>query len=237
MPNLSNNDRLRQIAKALDELNADIVYVGGAVIQLYSTDAAAVNPMTTYDVDCVVDIASYHEFQEFEQKLYAKHFRNDISEGAPICRFLYDGEKVDFMPKVDTEIGKSNSWYRKGVECRQPYKLEDGKIIYIMPVQYFLASKFEALHSRGGNDYRGEKDFEDIVFVVNSCSNLINELQKCADSNVKGFLAKEFLALIERQNIQEEIESSMMEDGRSDSVISVMEAIAFESSLKNIGIV
>ena len=232
MPNLSNNDRIRQIAKALEELNADVVYVGGAVIQLYSSDGAAVYPMTTYDVDCVVDIASYYEYREFEQKLYAKHFRNDISDGAPICRFLFNGEKVDFMPKVDTEIGKSNSWYRKGVECRKPYIMEDGKSIYIMPVQYFLASKFEALHSRGGKDYRGEKDFEDIVFVVNSCSNLIDELQKCEDSDVKGFLAKESLALIERQNILEEIESSMMEEGRSDSVISVMKAIAFESSLK-----
>lgn len=227
MPNLSNNDRLRLIAKALEELNADVVYVGGAVIQLYSSDAAAVNPMTTYDVDCVVDITTYHEFRMFEQKLYSKHFRNDISEGAPICRFLFDGEKVDFMPKVDTEIGKSNSWYRKGMECRQPYDLENGQTIYIMPVQYFLASKFEALHSRGGNDYRGEKDFEDIVFVVNGCTNLINDLKETDDLCVRDYLVQEFLHLIERPNILEEIDSSIMEKGRSDAVFSFMESIAF----------
>ena len=61
MPALSNNERLLQVASVLEELNADVVYVGGAVIQLYSSDAAALNPMTTYDVDCVVDVASYRD--------------------------------------------------------------------------------------------------------------------------------------------------------------------------------
>lgn len=39
---LSNNERLRQIADALDDLNANVMYVGGAVIQLYSSDATAI---------------------------------------------------------------------------------------------------------------------------------------------------------------------------------------------------
>ena len=97
MPALSNNERLKQIADALEELNADVAYVGGAVIQLYSSDGAARNPMTTYDVDCVVNITSYREYRSFEEKLYEKHFSNDTSEGAPICRYLFNGEKVDFM--------------------------------------------------------------------------------------------------------------------------------------------
>lgn len=108
MSALSNNERLRQIADALDDLNASVMYVGGAVIQLYSSDDAAINPTTTYDVDCVVNISTYHEFRSFEKKLYEKNFRNDTSEGAPICRYIYNGEMVDFMPKVDTGIGESN---------------------------------------------------------------------------------------------------------------------------------
>ena len=44
---LSNNERLRQIADALEDLNASVMYVGGAVIQLYSSDATAINPTTT----------------------------------------------------------------------------------------------------------------------------------------------------------------------------------------------
>lgn len=158
MPALSNNERLNQIADALEELNADVAYVGGAVIQLYSSDGAARNPMTTYDVDCVVNITSYREYRSFEEKLYEKHFSNDTSEGAPICRYLFNGEKVDFMPKVDTGIGESNRWYLKGMENKKEYKLSPDRTIYILPVSYFIATKLEALHSRGGEDYRGEKD-------------------------------------------------------------------------------
>ena len=159
---LSNNERLRQIADALEDLNASVMYVGGAVIQLYSSDATAINPTTTYDVDCVVNISTYHEFRSFEEKLYEKHFKNDTSEGAPICRYIYNGEKVDFMPKVDTGIGESNKWYLNGMEHRKAYKLDERRTIYILPVSFYLATKLEALHSRGGEDYRGEKDFEDI---------------------------------------------------------------------------
>ncbi len=41
------------------------------------------------------------------------------------------------------------------------------------PVPFYLASKLEALHSRGGEDCRGAKDFEDIVYVLNYCPDLI----------------------------------------------------------------
>lgn len=57
-----------------------------------------------------------------------------------------------------------------------------------MPVTYYLASKFEALNSRGGTDYRGAKDFEDIIYVVNSCLNLKEEIDKADDQEVKNFL-------------------------------------------------
>ena len=107
MSELTNNERLRQVAKALKEINAEVVYVGGAVIQLYSTDGIVHNPATTYDVDCVLDVSSYREYRQFEMRLFEKRFRNDTDEGAPICRYVLDGEKVDFMPKVDTGIGES----------------------------------------------------------------------------------------------------------------------------------
>jgi hypothetical protein len=226
MPALSNNERIRQIADALEELNADVIYVGGAVIQLYSSDSAAVNPMTTYDVDCVVDITSYREFRNFEKKLYEKHFSNDTSEGAPICRYLFNGEKVDFMPKVDTGIGESNRWYLKGMEYRKAYHLDSKRIIYIMPVPYYLASKLEALHSRGGDDYRGEKDFEDIVFVLNSCLHLLDDVRESEEEEIRQYLKKEFSEITARSNIREEIECALPEEGRLSFVLERMTEIA-----------
>lgn len=225
MPAPSNNERIKIVAKALKELNADVVYVGGAVIQLYASDAAAINPTTTYDVDCVINATSYKEYGEFEQKLYAKHFSNDTSEDAPICRYLFNGEKVDFMPKVDTGIGDSNRWYLKGMEYRQACRLDSETTIYIMPVTYYLASKIDALHSRGGNDYRGEKDFEDIVFVLNTCSHLLEELCKTEETVVLKYLITEFSAMLSRPNLREEIDSALNEDDRSGYVLGKIKEI------------
>lgn len=220
MSDLSNNERLKLVASALEELNADVVYVGGAVIQLYSSDAAAINPMTTYDVDCVVNLTTYKEYRAFEKKLFAKHFSSDTSEGAPLCRYIFNGEKVDFMPKVDTGIGESNRWYKEGMDFRQSYRLDDESTIYIMPVPYYLASKFEALHSRGGVDYRGAKDFEDIVFVLNSCARLVDEIRNTEGSEIRDYLVSEFSKLLMRPNIREEIESALLEDGREEIVLT-----------------
>ena len=76
MSELSNKERVLKIAIALEELNAKVVYVGGSVVQFYASDGGASNPMSTYDVDCVVDLTSYKEYHDFEDKLHAKNFNN-----------------------------------------------------------------------------------------------------------------------------------------------------------------
>ena len=94
-----------------------------------------------------------------------------------------------------------------------------------MPVTYYLASKFEALHSRGGSDYRGSKDFEDIIFVVNSCRELKEEIERSDDDEVKGYLKSEFSILCQRPNFLEEIECALDDDDRVDFVAKRMNSI------------
>ena len=62
--------------------------------------------------------------------------------------------------------------------------------------------------------------------MLNSCSDLVKQIQSIDDEKVKLFLKTEFSALIERMNIREEIESSLTEDERTEYVLSQMEAIA-----------
>ena len=227
MAQRSNDERILNIATALEELNDEVVYVGGSVAQYYSKDAASHKLQTTFDVDCVIDISTYDEYNEFQERLYRKKFRNDHSEGAPVCRFVFNDEKVDVMPKVYIPLtGDSNSWYPDGIKHRISHDIGKGRRIYIFPVSFYLASKLEALRSRGGEDYRGAKDFEDIVYVLNSCSDLVKQIQSIDDEKVKSFLKTEFSALIERMNIREEIESSLTEDERTEYVLSRMGEIS-----------
>ena len=119
MAQRSNDERVLNIATALEELNDEVVYVGGSVAQYYSKDAASRKLQTTFDVDCVIDISTYAEYNEFQERLYRKKFRNDHSEGAPVCRFVFNDEKVDVMPKVYIPLtGDSNSWNPDGIKHR-----------------------------------------------------------------------------------------------------------------------
>lgn len=93
----NNNDSLVEIAKGLQDLNDRVVYVGGSMAGLYATDPAATEPRTTLDVDCVVNTTSYAEHVRFEDELRQRHFHNDTTPGAPICRWTYKGELVDVV--------------------------------------------------------------------------------------------------------------------------------------------
>ena len=91
----SNLKRLQKVASGLGDLNESVVYVGGAVAELYVSDPAATDIRPTMDVDCVVELASYKGFNELCELLRKKGFQNDQTPGAPICRWIYQGETVD----------------------------------------------------------------------------------------------------------------------------------------------
>ena len=49
---------IKEVATALDELNEQVVYVGGAVVGIYADDPAAEDVRPTKDVDFTLKIAS-----------------------------------------------------------------------------------------------------------------------------------------------------------------------------------
>ena len=232
----TNNERLQLIAEAMQELNARLVYVGGAMAGAYATDPIATEPRTTLDVDCVVDSNSYGEHAAFEEQLRAKHFQNDMDSDPPVlCRWVYNGEIVDVMSIEEKSLSFGNRWYRPGYEHREFYKLPSGQLIYRLPVTYYIATKLEALRSRGGKDWRGAKDFEDIVYVLNYCMDFIDQFA-AETGPVKTFVADEFASMLKRPNIAEEIECAIdpEEIERTDMILETLQKVAAykPSSLK-----
>ena len=176
----TNSERLQEIADGLRNLNERLVYVGGAMAGSYADDPAATEPRTTTDVDCVVNSTNYAEHAAFEEELRKLHFQNDIESDPPvICRWVYKGEMVDVMSMEEKSLSFGNKWYRPGFEHRERYVLPSGLVIYRMPAPYYIASKIEALLSRGGNDWRGAKDFEDIIYVTMLSSICQSSLMQC----------------------------------------------------------
>lgn len=141
----TNSERLQEIAEGMQDLNERLVYVGGAMAGAYATDPAATEPRTTIDVDCVVNSTSYSEHAAFEELLRQKHFQNDQTPDAPICRWIYNGEKVNVMSMDEKSQSFGNRWYRPGFGKRERFVLESGRSIYRLPATYYIATKIEAL--------------------------------------------------------------------------------------------
>jgi len=219
----------------LGELNKQVVFVGGSVAELYADFPEISDIRPTLDVDCVVDIQirSYLDYSKLEDKLRALGFKDDTSDNAPVCRKNHQGILVDFMPVFPEILGFTNYWYADGIANKIERILPNGTTIYILPVEYYLATKFEALNSRGGTDIRGSHDWEDIVFIMNNCAKLTETIKQCPNSQLVEYLQKQYSQLVENKNIREIIYSVMPYHSEEENIGEILQIITEISSIQN----
>jgi predicted nucleotidyltransferase len=137
------------VGHALGPLRERVVFVGGAVVNLYSTTPAGTpEPRVTEDVDCIVEVAPRTAFYQLEDELRTLGFVNDVASGV-ICRWTYQGLTVDIMPTDSTILGFGNPWYAAGFAQAIPYTLPDNSTIRVLSPVYFLCTKLVALRDRG----------------------------------------------------------------------------------------
>jgi len=160
------------------------------------------------------------EYYKLEDELRKKGFKNDTSSGAPICRWIFDGIKVDVMPANESIIGFSNQWYNKGLLSIVMKSLPDSNTIAVLSPAYYLASKFEAHYSRGGHDLRQSRDFADIVYVIENCESILEEISD-SDNEVKVYLAASCGKLLRRDDLKEGIECVQSYSGSVDAEVII----------------
>ncbi|MFZ5552313.1 MAG: hypothetical protein ACOZCO_04295 [Bacteroidota bacterium] len=210
---------IKKIATALDNLNKDIVFVGGAVVALYANDRLADEVRPTGDIDISVQLAAFGSVFALQDKLKEKKFKEAVGEPV-ICRFVYDDVLVDVMPDEDSPWGKTNRWYKPGFQCLQQITVEDIQI-NILPAPYFLATKFEAFKDRGG-DYRTSEDFEDIIYVLDNRTNIVEEVLQ-SDEEVKTYLQNEFRKLLQDKLADEGIMAHLFFETAEDRLLITKE--------------
>jgi hypothetical protein len=169
-------DMLMAVARVLNRLPQPVVYTGGATISLYLDALSAREMRPTDDVDCVVEVTSQRKYYQLSATLRDLGLSEDISPGAPLCRWLCEGVKLDVMPVDPQVLGFGNRWYERGVADALDFILPNGIEIKIFALAYLLASKIEAFGSRGRNQFYFSKDFEDIITLFNGCPQLIAEI-------------------------------------------------------------
>lgn len=226
--NTINLGVVKKVAAALDELNKDVVFVGGAVVALYVNDPAADEVRPTGDIDISVQLAQFGNVFVLQDKLKEKKFKEAVGEPV-ICRFVYDDVLVDVMPDEDSPWGKTNRWYKPGFQRLQQITVEDIQI-NILPPPYFLATKFEAFKDRGG-DYRTSQDFEDIIYVLDNRTNIVEEVLQ-SDEEVKTYLQNEFGKLLQDKLADEGMMAHLFYETAAERLKMIkekMEAMIFKN--------
>lgn len=182
-----------QVAQGLKELRDKMVFIGGAVISLYTDDPAAEEIRPTADIDMTINLANYAEWAMMQERLSELKFFPDPF-GQSICSYKFQDIAIDIMPADDSSIGVSNIWYKPGFKHLQQIALEDGTSINILPSPYFLATKLEAFKDRGHNDFYGSHDFEDIIYLLDNRTTIVEEIMT-ADNDVKEYIKTELTTI------------------------------------------
>lgn len=223
---------LQTVADGLEELKEEVVFVGGAVAELYADDPASSDIRSTLDVDCVIELSSRLEHAKLEERLRAKKFAHDTSRGAPICRWIYKNIKVDVMPTDEKILGFKNQWYSLGVENKMSKALPDGNNINVFRPEYYLASKFEAHNDRGGNDLRQSHDFEDIIYIFDNCTGILGSI-KSSNVEVRMYLKSECQKLLDNDALSEAIDCALPLGSDSDRVEMIEHLITEISEIES----
>lgn len=220
LPQNPNIVLLLAAAQKLAPLLERIVFVGGCATALLVTDPGAAPVRPTVDVDVITEVASYVEFTGLEQRLRELGFRESQGEGAPICRWISGDVVVDFMPTDPSILGFSNRWYGPALERAEKVRVGSHDL-RLITAPYFLATKLEALHGRGKNDYRVSHDLEDIVTVLDGRSEIVAEVHRAA-LELQKYLAEEFSLLTADRDFLEALPGHLLPDAVSQQRIAIV---------------
>lgn len=192
VPKAQSLEIVARVAACLKELKDEVVFVGGNSVAFLITDEKIVTVRPTLDVDVIVEVMNLPDYYRFEEQLRKLGFEPD--KDGPRCRFLIEGITVDVMPDNEKILGFSNRWYKAAVETADTHTVGENEIRVVSP-PLFLATKLEAHHGRGGGDYMGSHDLEDVIAVVDGRPSIIED---CFDApnDVKVYLRDEFSTLL-----------------------------------------
>jgi hypothetical protein len=175
--NLANVRMLELAAEHLGDLLNEVVFVGGATVELWITDEAAPEFRPTDDIDVIVEITTRRDYHRFEKRVRRIGLEHDQESGV-ICRFKHPGSGLllDLMPTEASILGFDNRWQGEAFPHAVDVLLPSGRSISAIPPPYLLATKLEAFRTRGKGDFYGSRDFGDVVALVDGREELADEV-------------------------------------------------------------
>jgi predicted nucleotidyltransferase len=186
---------LERAASALGPLCEEVVFLGGACIELWITDLGAPTPRPTRDVDVVVDITTRLGYERFSERMRAQGFSED-SSSAVICRWRHErrGLLLDAMPVNPHILALGSHWAAAAVRDAAERSLPSGALIRAASPPYLLATKLEAFADRGSSDPLASRDFEDVITLLDNRAEIVQEIRS-APGELRTYLARELREL------------------------------------------
>ncbi len=180
---------LERAAEALGSIADDVVFLGAATLPLWITDPGARELRPTLDVDVVVEVTTRAAYNRFEDRLRDAGFRD---EGSIIGRFKFGKEDnlLDAIPADASILGFDSYWQQASIAEAQVVSLPSGVDIRALSPSRLLATKLEAFAGRGGGDYLGSSDFEDIVGLIDGRAELSREVTE-SNAKLRRYVARE----------------------------------------------
>jgi predicted nucleotidyltransferase len=217
----ANLAMIRHVAARLGHLRERVVFLGGAATALLITDEAAPDVRVTVDVDVIVEIASRGDYYRLAESLRAAGFSEDTREGAPVCRWLVEGIAVDVMPTDAEILGFSNQWYQQALENSVVRSISEDMAIRLVTAPYFLATKIDAFHNRGADDYIASHDMEDIITLLDGRPEIVDELRN-APEDVKAFLSRKFGEFLNNRSFLDALPGHLLPDLASQKRVPLL---------------
>jgi len=147
-----------------------------------------------------------------------------MSEGAPKCRWIFDGLLVDVMPVSGEAADLRSRWFPEALAAAREIELVEGIAGYIITAPYFIATKLEAFSDRGNKDYYGSVDLEDIITILDGRKSILQEIEELPQS-IRIYLTKTFSELINDRVFMESLPGHLLPDAASQQRIPRLLAI------------
>lgn len=191
-----NRQMLELVVDGLGDLRDDVVFLGGAIVGLLVSSAAAEPVRETRDVDCVVEVgASRRGYQLVEQRLFDAGWTpgSMVDPDDPLCRYRRGDLVVDVMPTDPAVLGFASQWAAKAFDMSRLHAIGRWQVRVVSP-PLFAVMKIEAFRNRGAGDYLSSHDLEDLVLLVDGRPELTKEVAETAD-HLRQHLAHEIRAM------------------------------------------
>ena len=190
-------------------------------------DPAAPAARFTGDVDAVVDVITYDQWERLQSRLRecGVVVRADPAVGkGRMCLFHLNEIEVDIMPVRISLLMHPSRMLEIGFQFAEPHQLADDLEILALSASGLLAAKLEAFGDRGVREFPISKDLEDIVALLDRRLDIGIELSAAPDE-MRYFIAAAMARLLGDGHVLDVISDLLRDRERERRVIELMRTL------------